>query len=331
MTLSPKNRGMPTLSLQAIVPNRCNASGAWSSVCVPLFLLVFLQFACPFTVQAQNLKNRTEEMHRLGLVVISSENLPEEVYRTQKNKVVVTIVFTEKGTQNEIVTSMGSGFVGPKAGLIFTARHLLTQGLTEAEEIKSKKIKNNPNFDYEYDFMGTMITEETWTNFPLFIVATGKIDTYQDIILLRTDSETIQKARDIKNFSITNPHRILLNISRFADAKLGEKVYVSGFSPLVGEYLDRTNKLTYIFMDLINYTFSAEITAQISDMSVNRKGVKMLYRLNNSAEPGFSGGMVLNTGGEVIGMSIAMSQSKNFVYAISSKDLREFLKTNKIE
>jgi len=265
------------------------------------------------------------------LVVISSENLPEEVYRTQKNKVVVTIVFTEKGTQNEIVTSMGSGFVGPKAGLIFTARHLLTQGLTEAEEIKSKKIKNNPNFDYEYDFMGTMITEETWTNFPLFIVATGKIDTYQDIILLRTDSETIQKARDIKNFSITNPHRILLNISRFADAKLGEKVYVSGFSPLVGEYLDRTNKLTYIFMDLINYTFSAEITAQISDMSVNRKGVKMLYRLNNSAEPGFSGGMVLNTGGEVIGMSIAMSQSKNFVYAISSKDLREFLKTNKIE
>jgi len=53
-----------------------------------------------------------------------------------------------------------------------------------------------------------------------------------------------------------------------------------------------------------------------------------MYRLRDSAEPGFSGGKVMNDQGQVIGMTIAVSISKNFVFVISSKDIKEFLKDN---
>mgnify|MGYP001610987809 CR=1 FL=1 len=55
----------------------------------------------------------------------------------------------------------------------------------------------------------------------------------------------------------------------------------------------------------------------------------MLYELRDSAEPGFSGGKVINNQGQTVGMTIAMT--KNFVYAISSKDIKQFLKDNKLK
>ena len=120
------NRGMPTLSLQG-------------SVCVPLFLFIFVLSQLTATsLYAQDLKNRTEEMYPFGTVIISSESLPDKVYESQKDKIMVSVLFVEKGTNNVFINSVGTGFVPEKnPGVIVTVRHLLDKSLIDAENIKT--------------------------------------------------------------------------------------------------------------------------------------------------------------------------------------------------
>ena len=310
---------MPTLSLQG-------------RICVPLFLFIFVLSQLVTTpLFAQNLHNRTEEMYPLGTVIISAESLPNKVYEAQKNKILISIVFLEKGTDNVLMNSLGTGFVTENPGTIITARHLLTEILVNAEVMKNERIKSNPNFDYDYMFMGTIITRTAWINFPLSLVAVGEKGTLKDIMVLRTDIQTIQRAQIAGDAFNPNPYSILMKTSKFVDANVGDRVYITGFAPGTTEYLDKNNKSIPVYMDLINHTFPAEVEVLITDMPGNRAGVKILYRLRDSAEPGFSGGKVINNEGEVIGMTISMSPSKNFVYAISSKDLKQFLKDHKVK
>ena len=294
-------------------------------------LLLLLALLHPPDLSAQNLRNRTEEMYPLGTVIISAESLPDKVYEEQKKKFLISVVFLEKGTNNILMNSVGSGFVTKIPGVIITVRHLFDRSLVDMEKMKNDKIKSNPRFDFHYMFMGTIITDRAWINFPLFFVAAGEKGTLKDIMVLRTDVQTIQRAQIAGDIFNPNPYSILMKTSKFADAKVGEKVYISGFAPSIAEYLDENNKPTSIYADLINHTFSAEVEVPITNMPVNRAGVKILYRLRDSAEPGFSGGKVINSDGEVIGMTIAISHSKNFVYAISSKDIDQFLKDHKIK
>ncbi|GEM_PF-6906002 len=320
MTLfSSKNRDMPTLSLKG-------------RVCVPLFLFIFVisQLILP-SIYAQALKNRTEDMHHFGKIIIASQALPDKVYEAQKNKVLVSVLFLEKGTSSVITTSLGTGYVSETPGVIITARHVLTEARVEAEKVKAEKVKSNSKFDYEYTFMGTIITDTAWINFPLSLVAIGETGTFKDIMALRTDIVTIQKAQMSGDVINPNPYSILMRTSKFADANIGDKVYISGFAPVVGEYADKNNQPAFVYVDMINYTFLAEVTAKIEDMSVNKTGIKLLYRLHDSVEPGFSGGKVMNDNGQVIGMTISMTKSQNFIYLISSKDIEQFLKDNKIK
>jgi len=312
-----KNRDMPTLSLKG-------------SVCVPLFLFVLaLSQLITAPLFAQDLRNRTEEMYPFGKIIISSESLPDKVYEAQKNKILISVVFLEKGTSNIITNSVGTGYVSETAGVIVTARHLLMEIIPEMEKVKAEKRKTNPLFDYEYVFMGTLITSSAWTNFPLYLVAIGEQGTLKDMMVLKTDVATMEKARRIGNFANPNPYAILLKTSRFSDAKVdGSRVYISGFGPVTAGYFDKNNRPVSVFVDLINHTFSAEIEALLPEMPENKTGVKIMYRLRDSAEPGFSGGKVMNDQGQVIGMTIAVSISKNFVFVISSKDIKEFLKDN---
>jgi len=308
------NRGMPTLSLKG-------------RVCVLLFLFVFLQIISTPTF-AQDLHNRSEDMFHLGRVIIAKEPLPDRVFQAQKNKILVSVVFVEKGTDKVVNNSLGTGFLSEISGVIVTARHLLDMALVDMERMKNNIIKSNPKFDYDYVFMGTIITRSEWINFPLSLVAIGEKGTFEDIMALRIDAQTMQRAGEI---SVLNSYRILTKTLKFAESNVGEVVYISGFAPVVSEYLDKSGVKTSVFVDLINHTFPAEVEAVISDMPVNRVGIEKIYRLRDSAEPGFSGGMVLNDKGEVIGMTIAVSISKNFVYAISSKDIEQFLKDNKVK
>ena len=338
MTLLPKKRGMPNLCLQ--VKPSAKARGeisfiarlTWDRVCVLLFLF-FLVPSQLFTTSlfAQDLRNRTEEMHHLGTVIISSESLPDKVYQAQKNKFIISVIFFEKDTDKIITSSVGTGFISHRPGVVITARHLLVEAIREVNAIKTERIKSNPKFDYSYAFMGTIITSDQWLNFPLFLVATGEVGTMKDIMALRADVVTMEQARNLGELVIQNPLRMLLKTTEFADAKLGEKVYITGFAPIETEYTDKNNKTSSVYIDFINYTFSAEVELLIYDMPVNRAGVRTLYRLRDSAEPGFSGGKVINGQGQVVGMTMASSPSRNFIYAISSKDIKAFLKDNKLE
>lgn len=294
-------------------------------------LLLLFALLHPPNIFAQGLKNRTEEMYPFGTVIISSESLPDKVYESQKNKILVSVRFVEKETSNIITSSVGSGFVTKIPGIIITVRHLFDRPLTDVEKIKNEKIKSNPQFDFNYMFMGTIITDTAWINFPLFLAAVGEKGAFKDMLALRTDVETMQKAQIVGDVFSPNPYQILMRTSKFADAKTKDKVYITGFAPGIVEYLDKNNNPVSVYADLINHTFPAEVEVPITNMPVNRAGVKILYRLRDSAEPGFSGGKVMNNDGEVIGMTLAMSPSKNFIYAISSKDIEQFLKDNKIK
>ncbi len=303
----------------------------WRSNCVPLFLflLVFSQsFVIPLYAQD---RNRTENMYHFGKIIISNQSLPDRVYDAQKNKIIVSIVFVEKGTSNTILSSVGTGYVSETPGVIVTARHVLREALAEAERVKSEKIKSNPKFDYEYVSMGTIVTDKAWLNFPLSLVAAGELGTFKDMMVLKTDAATMQRAQIIGDIMDPNPYNILMKTFKFADADVGEKVYISGFAPVVADYPDKNNQSIPSYADMLNYTFSAEVIAKIDDMPINKAGIKLLYRLHDSAEPGFSGGMVLNDRGQVVGMTISMTKSQNFIYIISSKDIKQFLKDNKLK
>lgn len=331
MTLFTRNRGMPTLSLKAKSRTKL-CSGAWGGVCASLFLFV-LVVSQLFTgsLYAQDLRNRTEVMYHLGTVIIAKDPLPDQVYNTQKYKFVISVIYFEKGTDNILTTGVGTGFTSTQPGVILTARHIISESILEVEKIKTDRIKTAPKFDYTRMFMGTIITPDRWINFPLVLAAVGESGTFKDMIALRVDIETMIQARIEGNYANPNPLNILTRPSEFADAKVGDHVYISGFAPVVVEYPDKNNKPVPVYVDLINRTFPAEVAEKIEDMPVNRAGVKLLYKLSDSAEPGFSGGMVLNERGQIIGMTIAMSLSKNFIYAISSQDIKQFLKDNKLK
>ncbi len=305
-----KNRDTPTLSLKGKII---------------LLLFVLLQFV-NVPLLAQELKNRTEEMCSIGTVIISSESLPDKVYESQKNKILVSVIFFEKGTKKIMASGFGTGFVPDKPGIIITAKHLIEGPLKIAESIKTERIKTKPTFDFIYVFVGTIITPTQWLDFPLYPVILGEDGTMEDVMILKPDMLTMERAKNNSELFVQNPLRMLMITSQFADAKLGEKVFVSGFSPISGEYLDKDEKIIPVQTDLINYTFSSEVGALIYDMPINQAGIKKLYRLITTAEPGFSGGKVVNSKGQIIGMTIASSLSKNFTYALSSVDLKNFLK-----
>lgn len=287
------------------------------SICWPLFLFLFVSLQLTTSpLFAQNLRNRTEEMYPFGTVIIAKEPLPDKVYESQKNKILVLVIYLEKGTSNIVMSSAGTGFVTESPGVIITARHLLTDMASM----------------YDYVFMGRIITDSAWFSFPLSLIAMGGKGTFKDMMALTTDWETLEKAKIPGDIINPNPYGILLKTSKFADAKVdGKKIYISGFAPVVASYVDKDDQPVSISMDLINFTFPAELTATIINMPANKAGIKKLYRLIDSAEPGFSGGKVINEQGQVVGMTIAMSIAKNFVYVISSKDLKDFLKENKLK
>ncbi len=296
---------------------------------MPLVLLVLLQLLIN-SVYAQDLKNRTEEMYHLGKVVIANQPLPDKVFEAQKRKFLVSVTFFEKGTENFITNSLGTGFVSEVPGIILTARHVLKEALTEMEVTKQERIKSNPKFDYDYMFMGTIITDAVWINFPLSLVATGELGTFKDVMALRMGPEVMNRAYEEGDIVNSNPYKMLLRTSEFADAEVGETAYITGFAPIFGQYANKNNKEIPVYIDMINYTFAAEVTAKITDMPVNKADVKVLYRLRDGGEPGFSGGMVLNGKGKVVGMTVSMA-SQNFIYVISSKDIKQFLKDNHLK
>jgi len=291
-------------------------------------LLLLFVLLHPSDILAQDMRNRTEEMYRFGRVIIATEPLPDKVYEAQKRKFVISVIFSEKGTNNEIISGIGTGFTTDQPGVIITARHLLSETIRDMDVLKAERIKTNPGFDYTYTFKGTIITRDSWIDFPLTLAAAGEAGTLKDMMALKVGIRTIEQALISGDIKSPNPLGILMRTFEFADASLGEKVFISGYAPILTQLPDKNNNITSIYVDLINFTSPAEITAKIEGMPVNKNGISLMYRMRDGAEPGYSGGLVMNAKGQVVGIISAMS--KNFVYAISSKDIKNFLKDNEL-
>ena len=310
MSLKPllsKNRGMPTLSLKGGV-------GVFL-----FFVLLHLGSALPTT--AQDLSNRSERMVGLGEVVIADAPLPDKVFQAQKHKIIVQVTLIDRKDPSFRQVSMGTGtIIG--AGTILTNRHVW-DGAKPAMAGR----------EYVSEFSGLILAENHIAEFPLRLVGVGEVGTFRDFMVLQTGPEIMQRAVPPNTPTEPNPYWILRNneMGLVNKVKVGERVYLTGYSPVFSKINNADGLVFEAYIDFINYTFPAEVVAKIEEMPMNKMGrVKRLYRLKDGAEPGFSGGMCFNEKGHLVGITVLLSPAQNFVYVLSAEDIRDFLRANKV-
>ncbi len=330
---SGKNRGMPTLSLRG-------------SVCVRLFLIL-----CIFTISFSGFVNagqrsQTDERtkpvpYASDKIIIARNPLPPAVYMVQNKKILVAVRFFPKGTKPEEApwSTNGTGFV-VAPGVVTTARHILFDGIATVERNGMK-----PN-EYEYDFVGTIITSTGIINFPLTLAYTTDAQSLRGVMFLRVDAQTLQKAtmppqltstvdprqpniQIVQPIGIENPYRMLAEPLEFDDVNIGDQVYVTGITPVSAPRVSTDGKITSILADIIDFTFEGEVVSVIENMPINKYGVQRMYRIHGNGEPGYSGGMLLTSKGKVAGFIEATSatsvQTGNFLFILSSKYIKNSL------
>lgn len=281
--------------------------------------LIMTLFLCG-SVHSQDLHNRTERVYGND-TIIADEPLPDRVYRNHDNDIMVIVNFymQEKGKKKiGLFHSMGNGSV-VIPGIIISARHVLTMALEELETMKNQHREAGIVANYSYEIMGIIISEdpELFT-FPLNLRAYEDTGSERDLMALEVPPEIMKRAFETSFVDQNHPTKILLTTVKFANAKRGDKVYIVG--------------TIYNDFDILHYVFKAEVGAVLENMPANRRGLKRHYRLRGHAEPGFSGGPVLNEDGELTGVTIISTNGMNFIYEVSSsEDVKDFLKDNNIK
>src|SRR3989344_6310279 len=284
--------------------------------------LIITLFLCQ-PAYSQNSHNRTEHVYGND-TVISDEPLPDKVYQAHKNNLMIVINFyaQEENKKEKIglFASLGNGsFVKP--GIIITARHILTEALKQFELTKSEHSKSGIIASYSYEIFGVIISEDPQVvTLPLNLRAYENTGSERDLMALEVPPEIMRKAFEISVINPNDPSRILLATAKFADAKLANLKSNTNDVYIVGTI--------YSDYDMLHYIFQAQVGAVLENMAANRRGLKKHYRLIGHAEPGYSGGPVLNKDGELIGITILSTDGRNFIYAVSSKDVKDFLKDN---
>ena len=317
-----KNKDMPTLSLKARISRQKQTRYR-----VGMFLFLFALPQLTGVPHAFAQQNRTETIFPFGRTLISNCDLPDEVYRQQRNKVRVIVEFTDTEKIHSPRISFGTGVVA-LPGIITTNRHVLLNEIkrrtTYGYSYKLDKDGFPQGIGYSYKFYGLIRNEFGVYEFPLVLKAMEKLDSERDIMALEIDVNTRivagseDKMVDQHGGSIPNPYKMLIQPLKLTDnISIADPVYVSGFT---GDG----------FTDNIDFTFCNQLSAVIEDMPINKAGVKRYYRVYGEAEHGFSGGPAFTKDGEVIGISTKFG-GDNFIDVLSSKDIKEFLKDHKIK
>lgn len=257
----------------------------------------------------------------LGQVVISNAPLPDKVFQGQKHKIVIRVTLIDKKNPSFRRSSMGTGTV-IGTGVILTNRHVW-------DGVKPVMAGR----EYISTFSGLILGETHMAEIPLRLVGVGEAGTFKDFMVFQTDPEIMQRAIQPNTPDNPNPYWILLNpgLELVNEVRVGEMVYLTGYSPAFGEIESADGQVSGAYIDFINYTFLAEVVAKIEDMPMNRVGrLKRMYRLRDGAEPGFSGGMVLDGRGRLVGITVSLSPALNFIYVLSAQDIRDFLRANNV-
>ncbi len=283
-----------------------------------LSLLICLFFSG--IAYSQNPRNKIERVYGND-TIISDEPLPDKVYQAHKNNILIIISFYQQEKGKEIVNlfnGSGNGSV-IKPGIIITARHIFTEGLSQLELVKKENEKANIVANYSYNILGLIITEEeSVLNFPLRLRAYENLRSERDLMALEVPGEIMKNVLEANIVSLDSPSNILLTNAKLADAKLEDPKSKDNDVYIVGTINNE--------FDLLHYVFQAKVVAILENMPANKRGLKRLYRLRGHGEPGYSGGPVLNKDGDLIGITVMSTLGYNFIYAISSKDIKDFLK-----
>ena len=292
-----------------------------------LLLFLFLLQLVPATAEAQ--KNQTKETSSLGRFLIAPHSLPDSVYRAQEKKIFLLAQFQRKGPVLEgdplLPTAYTStGFVVGE--YVVTAGHFIMDSVSmlKTHGLDFELHDGIPEgVDYEYTIRGRIMAGSITMDFPLTLVAIN-VGSPRDILALKPEPSTLEfllansYIPNAEGRLVRNPLVILSDPHKLTDkVELNEQVFISGYS---GDGQS----------DLIDFTFPGVIVAKIEKLAVNQGGVKRIFRVLGKVEPGFSGGPMFNSKGEVLGMNVSASYMLNFVYAISSEDIRNFLRDHKL-
>lgn len=253
----------------------------------------------------------------------SDEPLPQKVQDSFENILGLTVQFKTNrsflGPSNQVLTYGGTGFLEKQSGLIVGARHVFLDSIIKFRRTGSKfkldqkglpqsqKDPNNIPY-YEYYFFGSSTVSDKSFKFPIQLAAMGKLEEFQDYAAFRGSFPTEIKALELEE-----------------KVKKGDTLYNAGQIPLFIdiESMDPSLRKEALF-DTLRYSFKGVLSAIITDLPINKFGLKKLYRIRMDSEFGFSGGPVFNTEGKVVGITIL--RIENFAYAISAEDIRSFLK-----
>jgi len=244
----------------------------------------------------------------------------EEVKEAEKNVIAVTLIFHigRSSPLNflSIISSPrlelgGTGFM-IRPGIVVTARHILMEGILGLAqrglpfEVDASGLPKSKDGSYGYSFKGTTNVDGHSQDFELLPIAIGKLGEHKDFMALKA----INYPKNLKPLKL-------------AELKEKDLVYISGYIPVFSAYPDSIGREAMVLSDVLKESLEGQVYEVIKNMPINKVGVDTYYRIFGDAEPGFSGGPIINKNGEVGAMTLEVI--KRFVYAISVKDIDDFI------
>ena len=257
-----------------------------------------------------------ETIYPNGLTLIARKPLPQKVYLAQQNIVEIEgRFFTNEKPHREITGGQGSGFIEKKSGYVISARHNIIEAMVEIWSehdlpyyIDEKGIPVSKK--YHYKFYAIVYTATSKVEYPLEVVGIGPLGTHADVMAFRP----------LKQIPVNG-------LELFDNPRVGDEVYASGFTGYTTHYHQENGWKVVVNAGSTKFNFENIVAAVLEDKKITSFGVKRIYKLFGGIEFGFSGGPVLDRHGQVIAVTI--EESKNFLYAISSQDVRALIKSIK--
>ena len=246
----------------------------------------------------------------------SDSLIPEIVMKETKHVIAITQRTESSSLINSLIKNSseawGTGF-SVQQGVFVSAGHILSTqaaNLAHIGHVISFDKFGIPKSDrktFMYTFTGTTNINNKSEDFSFRIAGLGNlINQFKDIVVLV--AETVPTG--LKTLKL-NPNAL----------KLDEKIYASGY--IFQKIAIGQGGRGLVLFDVIKKTQPGMVDAVIENLPINDLGVKRFYRINGQLELGYSGGPILNSAGEVVGMIILRSQ--NQFYAISSQDVINYV------